>query len=182
MKGRLIVGALAAVPMLATAVAAQAADMGLPVYKAAPTPLQTTNWSGLYFGGHAGAAWGSTNDDFNDPQRLRRFAGIPAFRSTAPRRRPDRLQLAVGMDAVRARSGWKLEQHHRPRPVQHDHILHELQLEGRRLGDVHRPGRRVDRPGARLLQGRWCLGARKRDHFECRSGAACDRLLEPISP
>ena len=83
MKGRLIVGALAAVPMLATAVAAQAADMGLPVYKAAPTPLQTTNWSGLYFGGHAGAAWGSTNDDFNDSRRLRHFAGIPAFRSTA---------------------------------------------------------------------------------------------------
>ena len=56
MNGRLIVGALAAVPMLATAVTAQAADIGLPVYKAAPPPLQTTNWSGLYFGGHAGAA------------------------------------------------------------------------------------------------------------------------------
>ena len=80
MKGRLIVGALAVVPMLATAVAAQAADMGLPVYKAAPPSLLTTNWSGFYFGGHAGAAWGSTNDDFNDPTALAPFrwdSGIP---------------------------------------------------------------------------------------------------------
>jgi opacity protein-like surface antigen len=100
MKGRLIVGALAAVPMLATAVAVQAADMGLPVYKAAPPPLLTTNWSGFYFGGHAGAAWGSTNDDFNDPTALAPFrwdSGIPV---SGP--------LAGGQIGYNWQSGWML--------------------------------------------------------------------------
>jgi outer membrane immunogenic protein len=99
MKGRLIVGALAAMPMLATA-AAQAADMGLPVYKAAPPPLLTTNWSGFYFGGHAGAAWGSTNDDFNDPTALAPFrwdSGIPV---NGP--------LAGGQIGYNWQSGWML--------------------------------------------------------------------------
>jgi outer membrane immunogenic protein len=68
MKGRLIVGVLAAVPMLAAAVAAQAADIVLPVRKAAPpAPSLATNWNGFYFGAHAGAGWGSTNADFIDP-------------------------------------------------------------------------------------------------------------------
>jgi len=67
MKGRLIASALAAVPMLAIAVAAQAADVLLPAHKSPPPqPLVSTNWSGLYFGAHAGAGWGSTNADFND--------------------------------------------------------------------------------------------------------------------
>jgi outer membrane immunogenic protein len=100
MKGRLIVGALAAMPMLATAVAAQAADMGLPAYKAAPPSLLTTNWSGFYFGGHAGAAWGSTNDDFNDPTALAPFrwdSGIPV---SGP--------LAGGQIGYNWQSGWML--------------------------------------------------------------------------
>jgi opacity protein-like surface antigen len=100
MKGRLIVGALGAVLMLATAVAVQAADMGLPVYKAAPPPLLTTNWSGFYFGGHAGAAWGSTNDDFNDPTALAPFrwdSGIPV---SGP--------LAGGQIGYNWQSGWML--------------------------------------------------------------------------
>ena len=67
MMGRLIVSALAAVSMLAIPVAAQAADVVLPVHKAPPPqPSVSTNWSGLYVGAHAGAGWGSTNADFND--------------------------------------------------------------------------------------------------------------------
>ena len=87
-------------PMLATAVAAQAADMGLPAYKAAPPSLLTTNWSGFYFGGHAGAAWGSTNDDFNDPTALAPFrwdSGIPV---SGP--------LAGGQIGYNWQSGWML--------------------------------------------------------------------------
>jgi opacity protein-like surface antigen len=73
---------------------------GLPVYKAAPPPLLATNWSGFYFGGHAGAAWGSTNDDFNDPTALAPFrwdSGIPV---NGP--------LAGGQIGYNWQSGWML--------------------------------------------------------------------------
>ena len=80
MKGRLIASALAAAPMFAIAVAAQAADVALPVHKVAPPaqPTVSTNWSGLYLGAHAGAGWGSTNADFHDSLlALRWDSGIP---------------------------------------------------------------------------------------------------------
>jgi outer membrane immunogenic protein len=80
MKGRLIVSAVAAVPMLATPVASQAADIVLPARKAAPPPAPSlaTNWSGFYLGAHAGAGWGSTNADFIDPAAPFRWdASIP---------------------------------------------------------------------------------------------------------
>lgn len=45
--------------------AASAADMGRPVYKAAPAPVaHVYNWTGFYLGGHAGYAWG--NKDWAD--------------------------------------------------------------------------------------------------------------------
>jgi len=34
-----------------------AADLGRPVYKAAPTPAPVYNWSGFYVGGHVGYGW-----------------------------------------------------------------------------------------------------------------------------
>ncbi len=47
---------LAAVGLL-IAGPANSADIARPVYKAAPPPIATFSWSGLYVGGHAGAAW-----------------------------------------------------------------------------------------------------------------------------
>jgi outer membrane immunogenic protein len=38
---------------------AMAADLGAPVYKAAPVPL-APNWTGFYIGGNAGAGWGTS--------------------------------------------------------------------------------------------------------------------------
>src|SRR5215470_16915750 len=55
---------LGTVALVAFGTSAMAADM--PVYKAAPLPVWT--WSGVYFGAHAGGAWGKTDawtSDFN---------------------------------------------------------------------------------------------------------------------
>jgi outer membrane immunogenic protein len=66
MNYRLILGAVAVVPMLFTSISAQAADMRVPSYKApiaAPAPF---SWTGFYVGAHVGAGWGTKNFDYND--------------------------------------------------------------------------------------------------------------------
>lgn len=52
---------LAVAAMLATSLAAQAADIPVkgPVYKAVPAGPPAYNWAGFYIGGHLGGAWGS---------------------------------------------------------------------------------------------------------------------------
>ena len=56
MNHRLIIGALAALPMLAAALPAHAADMPVP-YKAPPPPPPAFSWTGFYIGGNVGGAW-----------------------------------------------------------------------------------------------------------------------------
>ena len=46
--------------ILATA-SAHAADIARPVYKAAPVPVASYNWTGFYIGGNAGYAWGESH-------------------------------------------------------------------------------------------------------------------------
>jgi outer membrane immunogenic protein len=65
MNHRLIIGALAALPLFAAALPAQAADMAVP-YKAPPPPPPAFSWSGFYIGAHVGAGWGSREFDYND--------------------------------------------------------------------------------------------------------------------
>ena len=49
--------------VLGTAQVASAADMGRPVYKAAPAPVMMGyNWSGFYAGVHGGYAWGEQDN------------------------------------------------------------------------------------------------------------------------
>ena len=56
MNHRLIVGALAALPMLAASLSAQAADM--PLYKAPPPAPVPFSWTGFYIGAHVGGGLG----------------------------------------------------------------------------------------------------------------------------
>jgi outer membrane immunogenic protein len=61
---KLLLGTVALVALGLGGTSAMAADM--PVYKAAPLPVWT--WAGVYFGAHAGGAWGKTSawtSDFN---------------------------------------------------------------------------------------------------------------------
>ena len=54
---------LAAGLVLGTAQVASAADMGRPVYKAAPAPVMMAyNWTGFYAGIHGGYAWGEQDN------------------------------------------------------------------------------------------------------------------------
>ena len=49
--------------VLGTATIASAADLGRPVYKAAPAPVMAFNWSGFYIGGNVGYGWGEGKFD-----------------------------------------------------------------------------------------------------------------------
>jgi outer membrane immunogenic protein len=56
---RLLLASVSAVALAGFATAASAADMGRPVYKAAPAPMaEVYNWTGLYIGAHGGYGWG----------------------------------------------------------------------------------------------------------------------------
>ncbi len=45
---------------------AGAADLGKPVYKAAPPPPLAYSWTGWYFGVNVGYSWGEQTNDFTD--------------------------------------------------------------------------------------------------------------------
>ena len=66
MNYRLVLGAVAAVPMLFTSMSAQAADMRIPSYKAPIAPVAAFSWTGFYVGAHVGSAWGTKTFDYND--------------------------------------------------------------------------------------------------------------------
>jgi outer membrane immunogenic protein len=63
MLRRSIGSALAALPMLAASLSAQAADMPL---KSPPPAAPMFSWTGFYIGAHVGSGWGTREFDYND--------------------------------------------------------------------------------------------------------------------
>ena len=96
MKHGLIIGALAALPMLAASLSAQAADM--PLYKAPPPAPVPFSWTGFYIGAHVGAGWGNREFDFNDLTALAPFL----WNSSTPVNGP----LAGGQIGANWQAGW----------------------------------------------------------------------------
>ena len=100
---KLLLGAVALVALGLGGTPVKAADM--PVYrKAEPLPVWT--WAGVYFGAHAGGAWGTSS--WTERLQLRQSIGKFALRHyrSAPerlgRRRPGRRALAMGSLGVGA--------------------------------------------------------------------------------
>ena len=96
MNHRLIIGALAALPMLAASLSAQAADM--PLYKAPPPAPVPFSWTGFYIGAHVGGGWGTREFDFNDLTAVAPFLWTSAIPVNGP--------LAGGQIGANWQAGW----------------------------------------------------------------------------
>ena len=176
MKHRLIIGALAALPLLAASLSAQAADM--PLYKAPPPAPVPFSWTGFYIGAHVGGGWGSREFDFNDLTPAAPFL----WDSSAPVNGP----LAGGQIGANWQAGWAVL------GVEADGSWANLQGKGicntttfflncaaKTTGLATVTGRLgVDLGShAGLRQRRRRLDARKLDHLERRLAAAANRLF-----
>src|SRR5947209_439067 len=65
-------------------VSGQAADLQAPIYKAPPVVAPVATWTGLYIGGHAGAAWqqmSATGNQIGYVPICFEGCGFPAFGS-----------------------------------------------------------------------------------------------------
>jgi outer membrane immunogenic protein len=94
---RLLRTALLASAAIALPLAAQAADLRQPVYKA-PPPVLATSWTGFYFGLHGGAGWGTKTFDYNDLTPAAPFL----WNSSVPVNGP----LAGGQIGFNWQAGW----------------------------------------------------------------------------
>ena len=96
MNHRLIIGALAALPLLAASLSAQAADM--PLYKAPPPAPVPFSWTGFYIGAHVGGAWGTREFNFNDLTAAAPFLWDSSVPVSGP--------LAGGQIGANWQAGW----------------------------------------------------------------------------
>ena len=87
MNFKLIGSGVAALALLATSFAAEAADIPRPVYKGVRSVIAYYNWTGFYAGINAGYGWGTSDWDLVPPVSTNQPQGMAG-------RRHARLQLS----------------------------------------------------------------------------------------